>query len=323
MKLFISWSGVRSRVLAEALREWLPLVLHYVKPWLSEADLVAGERWNHALARELEASNLGIICLTRENVSSPWVLFEAGSLAKSLEGSKVIPLLLDLELSEMGGPLSQFQAKKANKASMVEVVQSINNCAENPIPDTRLRNLFEALWVKLEKQIAAVPELELPDSQIRSQSEILEELVVTVRSWDSRISSMEVSIREGASASRSWRKIDQSLMGKFSDIVADNRRDPIFLLIAASMVREEVPWLYELGMEAYRAAKSGDIQETRSAILRFRRVTERLLRMSFVENLGFDAKAFHLMVAELQRWYLVGDDDSTEGVPAGRVPGIP
>lgn len=57
MKVFISWSGERSQALALALRDWLPLVLHYVEPWLLEADVSAGDRWVQAVAKELEASN--------------------------------------------------------------------------------------------------------------------------------------------------------------------------------------------------------------------------------------------------------------------------
>ena len=34
MHVFISWSGERSKALAVALRDWLPLVLHYVEPWV-------------------------------------------------------------------------------------------------------------------------------------------------------------------------------------------------------------------------------------------------------------------------------------------------
>ena len=45
MRIFISWSGERSHQLAHALHESLPLVLHYVKPWLSQADISAGDRW--------------------------------------------------------------------------------------------------------------------------------------------------------------------------------------------------------------------------------------------------------------------------------------
>ena len=75
MKVFISWSGERSHALAQALHDWIPLVLHNVEPWLSEADIEAGERWADAVAKELSDSNFGIICVTRENVGSPWVLF--------------------------------------------------------------------------------------------------------------------------------------------------------------------------------------------------------------------------------------------------------
>ena len=109
MKVFISWSGERSHALAQALHDWIPLVLHNVEPWLSEADIEAGERWAEAVAKELADSNFGIICVTRENVGSPWVLFEAGALAKTMQGSRVIPLLLDLEFTDITGPLAQFQ----------------------------------------------------------------------------------------------------------------------------------------------------------------------------------------------------------------------
>lgn len=111
-KVFISWSGERSRELAQALHGWIPLVLHNVEPWLSEADIEAGERWAEVVAKELSDSNFGVICVTRENVASPWILFEAGALAKTMQGSRVIPLLLDLEFTDITGPLAQFRPRK-------------------------------------------------------------------------------------------------------------------------------------------------------------------------------------------------------------------
>ncbi len=98
MKIFISWSGERSEALAKALREWFPLVLHYANPWLSQSDILAGERGGVEIAKELDNSQCGVICLTRENLTSSWVLFEAGALSKSMEHGRVIPLLLDLDV---------------------------------------------------------------------------------------------------------------------------------------------------------------------------------------------------------------------------------
>ena len=40
MKVFIGWSGDESRLIAEALREWLPLIIQAIKPWMSEETLI-------------------------------------------------------------------------------------------------------------------------------------------------------------------------------------------------------------------------------------------------------------------------------------------
>jgi hypothetical protein len=121
MKIFISWSGERSEALAKALREWFPLVLHFVEPWLSQSDIKVGDRWSIEIAKELENCNFGVICITKENVAAPWILFEAGALAKSMQDGRVIPLLLDLDLKELSGPLAQFQAKKADVAGIKDL----------------------------------------------------------------------------------------------------------------------------------------------------------------------------------------------------------
>jgi hypothetical protein len=157
MKVFISWSGERSRQLAQALHGWLPLVLHYVKPWMSDADVAAGDRWSAVIAKELETSNFGIICITPENLQSPWVMFEAGALAKAMQEAKVIPLLFNLEIREISGPLAQFQAKKFNRDGVAEVVNSINKSTESGVTEERLRQLFGPLWPQLEGQISAIP----------------------------------------------------------------------------------------------------------------------------------------------------------------------
>jgi hypothetical protein len=71
MNVFISWSGPRSRFLAEALRAWLPRVIQAAKPWMSDEDISAGSRWLAEIQSELSLSSLGIICVTPENQNSP------------------------------------------------------------------------------------------------------------------------------------------------------------------------------------------------------------------------------------------------------------
>jgi TIR domain len=167
MKVFISWSGKRSKALANALREWLPLVLQHVEPWVSDKDISAGERWAQAIAGELEASNFGIICITPENLHSEWVLFESGALSKSMLDSKVIPLLFGLELSDLSGPLSQFQAQKMEESGIMNIVKSINSASDTKTSENIVEKLVPALWPQLHGILESIPESEPSEKHMR------------------------------------------------------------------------------------------------------------------------------------------------------------
>jgi hypothetical protein len=304
MKVFIGWSGARSQALAVALRDWIPLVLQYVEPWLSEKDIDAGERWAQTIAKELESSNFGIICITRENAASPWIVFEAGSLAKSLEEGRVIPLLLDVEFKEITGPLAQFQAKKVEKGGLYDVIQSVNKAAPQPIPEQRARQLVDALWPELEKLLTSIPKQAASAKPSRPQAEILEELVAGVRSLESRLRESEERLSTMVPRSRRSRRIHPMMLHELTHMISGGPGDPIGVLLVASMVREEMPWLYELGMEAYRAAKIGDSDEAQNALRRFRRAAELMVEGPFAEELGLDPRAIHMITRDLEHFLI-------------------
>jgi hypothetical protein len=232
MKVFISWSGVRSNALADALRDWIPLVLHYVEPWLSQTDIEAGQRWAEQVAKELESSNFGILCITQDNLTSPWVLFEAGALAKSLQGSRVIPFLLDLEFRDVTGPLAQFQAKKVDRTGVFEVIQSLNQLAPHPVPEDRVKQLFDALWQEFEKKVASIPRASAIAKHARPQSEILEELVAGIRSLDSKFREVAEDGPRGI-RSRS-RRFHPGMLHELSDLLREKPGDPISCYPACS-----------------------------------------------------------------------------------------
>ena len=71
MDVFVSWSGKRSKALARALAKWLHNVHHYLKPWMSDKDLRKGDRWLSVIGDKLSEYQVGIVCVTPENVDSP------------------------------------------------------------------------------------------------------------------------------------------------------------------------------------------------------------------------------------------------------------
>jgi hypothetical protein len=297
MKVFLSWSGERSQALALALREWLGLVLHYVEPWASQSDIDAGERWANKIAKELEASTFGIIAITRENIGSPWILFEAGALARSMEEGRVIPLLLDLDFKEITGPIAQFQAKKVEQSGIREVVESINKLASQPVPDARLAELLEMAWPRLEKSVSEIPKNTQVAKHNRPQAEILEELVASVRGLDVRYREMWDDPRP-----RFRRRLHPAMLDEMMHMNGARRGDPMRILVAVSFLRDDFPWIYELGMEVFRAINAGDrqaAQRCRSQLMNALRSLRHGPMMDFMPKRDmFEAVHFATMILE-------------------------
>jgi hypothetical protein len=86
MDIFVSWSGPRSRAVAEALKTYLPMVVNAFNPWLS-TGMDKGTVWASDLTAALGAAKAGIICLTPNNLNAPYILFEAGAISKTVDKS--------------------------------------------------------------------------------------------------------------------------------------------------------------------------------------------------------------------------------------------
>jgi len=178
MKVFISWSGARSKRLAFHLHEWLRAVVQRAEPWMSDRDLEAGQRWNEEISAKLKDTHFGIICLTRENLAAPWLLFEAGALAKAVESARVVPVLLGVGRSDLTFPLAQFQAVESDESGMRSLAAAVNNAlGTDRLPATTLDNIFRGLWPGLAAAIAAIPESSSVDASHRTDRQLLEELV--------------------------------------------------------------------------------------------------------------------------------------------------
>jgi TIR domain len=195
-KVFISWSGQLSQQLAEALRNWLPSALQFVKPYFSPEDIEKGAKWNSEISKELESSNVGIICLTRDNTEKPWILFEAGALSKTLEKSRVCTLLFDVDPTDVKGPLTSFQGTRFAKDDFKRLIAVINSAAgDSRLESSVLDTVFDMWWPKLEEDISRI--LKSKDKgtkkELRTERDILEELLELTRMSSTRLNRPRIS----------------------------------------------------------------------------------------------------------------------------------
>ncbi len=157
MKLFLSWSGERGKDFAKVLRNWIELVLgQTIDFFLSDEDVRPGHRWSSELAKSLDEADLGILCLTSESLSSQWIGFEAGWLAKRLGEGTVIPLLLDVDPNTLTGPLAQFQCKRVDERGMLDIAAVINENLATPVDRSIVESRVTAMLSKLRADLEPV-----------------------------------------------------------------------------------------------------------------------------------------------------------------------
>ena len=194
MQVFISWSGNRSRAVAELLDEWIQCVLQAVRPWMSSKDIDRGSLWFSEITDQLKDTKIGVVCLTKDNLNKPWILFEAGALAKGLSSSRVCTFLIDLETTDVGNPLAQFNHTLPDKDGLYELVRTLNSSlGENSLREKVLEQVFDTYWPQFETGFSKA----LEDNPVgehatpRSEENILTEVLRTVRMLDRRVRSIE------------------------------------------------------------------------------------------------------------------------------------
>lgn len=183
--VFISWSGSRSKHAATALRDWLPLVLPAAEPWMSAEDIDKGSRGLDEVGRALEGMCIGIICLTPENLSAPWVLFESGALSKTLDANtRVCTFLLGgLRPQDIERPLGMFQATSSSREDTKQLVHTINKTLEGqPRPKEDVEVVFERMWPLLEEKLVTMPKNHSSAPARRQVDEMVAEILELTRS---------------------------------------------------------------------------------------------------------------------------------------------
>ncbi|ENX11726.1 hypothetical protein F895_03701 [Acinetobacter sp. CIP 64.2] len=260
MKVFLSWSGDKSKETAELLDSWIRCVLQAVDPWISTKHIGRGALWFTEVADQLQNTTIGIICLTKENLNKPWILFEAGSLARGLTSSRVCTFLVDLQPTDIEPPLSQFNHTLPNKANMRALIDTLNeSLKEHKLRDDILDTVFETYWPKFETELGAILEKyanETPQPVIRTEENILLELLETTRTFDKRIRNIELSIKNQGANGRSMMSPNQARRRIFEmikdgipkEIIVENLVDKGFS--SNFIIKEFNEILREMGIES-------------------------------------------------------------------------
>jgi hypothetical protein len=258
MDIFISWSGDRSHQVAKLLDHWIKLVLQASRPWISSSSIERGARWNEVIGEQLNKSTIGILCLTQDNKEKPWILFEAGALAKTLDNARVCPLLIDLEPVDVQPPLSQFNMVKPDEEGMRALASTLNSKLPNPLESQVFGDAFATYWPKFEAKFAEIiTSTPKPPQKKREQTDVQAEMLSLLRGMDRRMAELENENALRKRASTAW-----TGSGSFSDPKVFTGKNSLAALSRAMETdsAKEV-WLKALAKDEYERFKQSGIAE--------------------------------------------------------------
>jgi len=301
--VFISHDA-RDAELAEALSKLLKSVSAGMIKTFRSSDkkgtngIDFGDEWYKRLMTMLQSTS-DVVCLfTERSLDRPWILFEAG-VAKGKLNTPVVGVALGVPLSRVSaGPFYQFQNMDDSEADLTKLVNQLARRVSGLELDPDVVRVQVAAFKNTEATVlkkltsgggkkVAKEEVDDPVAKLGEEMKALPSRVAE------RLAEAGDPLRR-----RRIRRFHPMMLEELLHMSGDPH-DPVGVLIAASLVRDDAPWLYELAMEVYRAVRSGDTEAIEREMMRLRRLVEFTMHSRFGEELlGFGGKESFMFFME-------------------------
>jgi hypothetical protein len=241
-----------------------------------------GTEWYPTIMKKLETASDFVCLLTERSIDRPWILYEAGVAVGKLN-TRICGIALGIPLTRLNtGPFAQFQNCDDSEESLTKLVMQLAKRVPDSEPDQDAIlmqvKLFKQNTEKcLEKIANRKKEKDLPKPENVPIPKLFEEIKVMFQDLSSRT---EIN----SERSLKMRRFSPELLMDFAEYLSRGREDPAAILVISSIFRNDLPWLYESGMEVYRAVKSGNYRKVTIAFHDFEKLASLTMRGPFVDS---------------------------------------
>jgi hypothetical protein len=220
---------------------------------LGTSGIAFGDEWYDAIVSKLGEATDVVALLTSKSIDRPWILYEAGIAAGKLS-TRVIGIAVGLPLSKaVTGPFSQFQNSADDEQSLTKLMLQL--LQRNP--DAAPRQETVALHVRaFREKVASILKAKgggddnSPPSEEENVAILVEEIKGMLRELPDKLGDRDSSRRGKRKERRNIRAMEDIAFG--SSFHKFENGPAMALLTIISMLKEEMPWIYEPGMEFYR-----------------------------------------------------------------------
>ncbi|HXW23384.1 MAG TPA: hypothetical protein VEK73_01440 [Xanthobacteraceae bacterium] len=260
-----------------------------------------GQEWYSAIMSQLDEATDVVALLTQQSMDRPWILYEAG-VAKGKLDTKVLGLALGVPLERLStGPFAQFQNCEGDEDSLTKLVMQLLQRNPDAAPrEEAVRMQVQIFLGKIEKLLNAKgragKSLVVAAPEEQSIAKLFEEVKAMVQELPERVDDrVRMASRRGSNRFRRMRPMMLEEIFMHPRFRESPDGPALSLLILLSAFRDDIPWMYEAGLELFRATRSQKgIDE---ALRQFRELFEVTMRSPLSRELlrPEDEETFMLM----------------------------
>jgi hypothetical protein len=260
-----------------------------------------GEEWYKRLMTQLQSTSDMVCLFTERSLDRPWILFEAG-VAKGKMNTPVVAMALGVPLSRVSaGPFYQFMNMDDSEGDLTKLV---NQLAQR-VPKLELDSDVVKSQVAIFKATEAALLTKLTSGSVKPETKeevdesAVAKLAEEMKALPSRVAERLAEVGDPFRRRRT-RRFHPRMFDELVEMSGDPG-DPVAILMMASLVRDDMPWLYELAMEAYRAVTAGNVENIEREYRRLRRFSDMTMRRPWMEEFGMGSKESQIFAMELPR----------------------
>lgn len=234
-----------------------------------------GAEWYTSIMSQLDEATDVVALLTARSIDRPWILYEAG-VAKGKLGTTVLGLALGVPLDKVStGPFGQFQNCSDDEDSLTRLVMQLLQRNPDASPREEAVRMQVKLFIQsLSKLLPKTPKKASTESGGEDQNvaKLFEEVKAMVRELPERMDSkfQQNSRRTPDKAMRHMHpKMLEEMLFVGSGPDGRGATTAAALLLMLSLVKDDLPWLHEVGMAIYRAMTMDDRALVKSAHKQF------------------------------------------------------
>ena len=261
-----------------------------------------GDEWYKRLMSMLQSTS-DVVCLfTERSLDRPWILYEAG-VAKGKLNTPVVGVALGVPLTRVStGPFYQFQNMDDSEADLMKLVHQLARRVSGLELDSDVVKgqvaTFKATESEILKKITASGKPH--DGVVTSEENPIAKLTEEMKALPSRVAERLAESEDPFSRRKKFRRFHPMMFEEMLHMTGDPG-DHVGIMMAASIIRDDSPWLYELAMEVYRTVKSGDPAAIEAEMVRLNRFSNFSMHGPFMEELGLGSKESYIFIREFPK----------------------